>query len=225
MKKVNILRIDFDSTDIVEAVAHGIRLMEEHRQSYLLAPGYDTVLETRYSKKLRRALQGAEMILPSGKGLVAASHVLGSPIRSLIPGELFASALLARMSDLGMSVYLVGEGYTTERAAQAIHARFPGLVLAGTSDLRLASDERVAEVINSVSPDLLLVGLDEVRQELWIARNRERVNAGLIAGLGDTLYKLAGEEAPAEKKRPTEFLKVPEIVFAALWGRISGTGT
>ena len=222
MRKVDILGIGFDNTDVVGAVTHAIRLMEQHSGEYLLAPGYDTVLEAGKREKLRRALRGADTVLPSGRGLIAASYILGTPIKHEIPGETFASALLARMSDLGMSVYILGEGYTVERAAAAVLRRYPGLSVAGTTDLRLADDQRAAEVINAVSPDLLLVGLPGVRQELWIARNIQRLNAGLIAGLGDVLYAYADDPIPAKERRALAFLDLPVVIATTLWQRISG---
>lgn len=109
MRKVDILGVKFDNIDIVEAVEHAVRVMDARCGAYMLAPDYEAVLAARNDRRLRLAMNGAEMVLPAGSGIIAASHILGSPLMQEISGGVFASALLARMSD--------GEGPSTSSGA------------------------------------------------------------------------------------------------------------
>lgn len=222
MRKVDILGIEFDNIDIVEAVEHVMRRMDSHTGDYILLPSHNTVLASRKNRKLRRAMNGADMVLPSGSGIVGASHILGSPLKQEISGEVFASALLARMSDCGKSVYIVGQDASTERAAQIIEKRYPGIKIAGFSDERLADDEHIAAAINEVSPDLVFTGLTGTKQELWISLNASRIHAGVIVGFGDVLNMYAGLEIPRTEKYKNALIDIPGVILSAVWQRLTG---
>ena len=222
MRKVDILGIRFDNIDIVEAVEHTMRAMESRTGDYFLLPSYGTVLASRKNRKLRRAMNGADMVLPCGAGIIAASHVLGSPLKQEISGEVFASALLARMSDCGKSVYIVGEDASTERAAQTIENRYPGIKIAGFSDERLADDEHIVAAINGTSPDLVFVGLAGTKQELWISRNAGRIHTGVIAGLGDALASYTGYDISKAEKAKNVLIDFPGVILSAVWQKLTG---
>lgn len=222
MRKVDILGIRFDNIDIVEAVEHTMRTMDSHTGDYILSPSYNTVLASKNNRKLRRALNGADTVLPCGAGIIAASHVLGSPLKQEISGGVFASALFARMSDCGKSVYIVGEDASTERAAQIIEKRYPGIKVVGFSDERLADDEHIAAAINDVSPDLVFVGLAGTKQELWIARSAGKINAGVIAGFGDVLISYAGHDISKAEKAKNVLIDFPGVILSAVWQKLTG---
>ena len=222
MRKVDILGIQFDNIDIVEAVEHVMRRMDSHTGDYILVPSYSTVLASRKNRKLRRAMNGADMVLPCGAGIIAASHILGSPLMQEISGEVFASALLARMSDCEKTVYIVGEDASTGRAAQTMERRYPGIKIAGFSDERLADDEHIAAAINESSPDLVFVGLAGTKQELWISRSAARIKAGVIAGFGDVLAGYAGYDIPKTEKAKNALIDFPGVLLSSVWQRLTG---
>lgn len=223
MRKVDILGVKFDNISIVEAVEHSIRAMDAEGSAYILAPDYEAVLSARNDRRLRLALNGAELVAPSGSGVIAASHILGSPLVQEIPGEVLASAMLARMSDGGKSVYLVGSGAEIEKAAAAMEKRYPGIKALGYSDVRLFSDEHIAAAINEKRPDLVLVGLEPKHQELWIAANTGKLDVGLVLGVGDVLRAYASEPVPTVRKCRTALVDYPGFILASVFQRLTGS--
>ena len=242
MNRIDVLGVEFDDMDIVEAVELAMGFMEERRCAYAVTPNPEIVLECRKNRKLAAAVRAADMVLPDGVGVIYASRILGTPIKNRLPGIDFASALMARMSECGKKVFLLGaKSGVAELAAERLTERYPGLEICGVNDGYFAQEdnELVLEKINALSPDLILVCLGAPRQEIWMKNNAELLNAGLMIGLGGAMDVYAGvvERAPRkwrklglewlyrlikEPRRVKRMIKLPGILFAALWRRIGG---
>ena len=242
MNRIDVLGVEFDDMDIVEAVELAMGFMEERRCAYAVTPNPEIVLECRKNRKLAAAVRAADMVLPDGVGVIYASRILGTPIKNRLPGIDFASALMARMSECGKKVFLLGaKSGVAELAAERLTERYPGLEICGVNDGYFAQEdnELVLEKINALSPDLILVCLGAPRQEIWMKNNAELLNAGLMIGLGGAMDVYAGvvERAPRkwrklglewlyrlikEPRRIKRMIKLPGILFAALWRRIVG---
>lgn len=242
MNRIDVLGIEFDNTDILEAVERAIRLMEERRHAYVVTPNPEIILESQKNEKLASAVKSADMVLPDGVGVIYASHILGTPIKNRIPGIDFASALMARISENGRKVFLLGaKPGVAELAGERLADRYPGLVICGVNDGYFEEEdtEFIIEKINSASPDLVLVCLGSPKQEIWMKNNAELLDAGLLIGLGGALDVYAGvvERAPRkwrsmglewlyrlirEPKRIKRMVKLPGVIVAAAWRRIGG---
>ena len=242
MNRIDVLGVEFDDMDIVEAVELAMGFMEERRCAYAVTPNPEIVLECRKNRRLAAAVRAADMVLPDGVGVIYASRILGTPIKNRLPGIDFASALMARMSECGKKVFLLGaKTGVAELAAERLTERYPGLEVCGVNDgyFEEEDNELVLEKINAQSPDLILVCLGAPKQEIWMKNNAELLNAGLMIGLGGALDVYAGvvERAPRkwrklglewlyrlikEPRRIKRMIKLPGILFPALWRRIGG---
>lgn len=242
MNRIDVLGIEFDNTDILEAVERAVRLMEERRHAYVVTPNPEIILESRKNEKLASAVKSADMVLPDGVGVIYASHILGTPIKNRIPGIDFASALMARISENGRKVFLLGaKPGVAELAGERLSERYPGLIICGVNDGYFEEEdtEFIIEKINSASPDLVLVCLGSPKQEIWMKNHAELLDAGLLVGLGGALDVYAGvvERAPRkwrsmglewlyrlikEPKRIKRMVKLPGVIVAAAWRRIGG---
>ncbi len=242
MNRIDVLGIEFDNTDILEAVERAIRLMEERRHAYVVTPNPEIILESQKNEKLASAVKSADMVLPDGVGVIYASHILGTPIKNRIPGIDFASALMARISENGRKVFLLGaKPGVAELAGERLAERYPGLAICGVNDGYFEEEdtEFIIEKINSASPDLVLVCLGSPKQENWMKNNAELLDVGLLIGLGGALDVYAGvvERAPRkwrsmglewlyrlirEPKRIKRMVKLPGVIVAAAWRRIGG---
>lgn len=240
MRRTDILGVKYDNITLVEAVERAMRITEAHECAYAVTPNSEIVLEACKNRALSTAIEGAELVLADGIGVIYASHILGTPLKQKVNGIDFASALMARMSAAGQSVYLFGaKPGVAELAAKNISNRYPGLRVVGTSDGYFADDTEIIEKINAAAPDLLIVCLGFPKQEIWMHQNAGKLNVGLMAGLGGTLDVYAGvaELAPQkwrdmgfewlyrlikDPKRIKRMIKLPGIIFMSLWYRIKG---
>ena len=167
MNRIDVLGVEFDDMDIVEAVELAMSFMDERRCAYAVTPNPEIVLASRKNRKLASAVRAADMVLADGVGVIYASHILGTPIKNRIPGIDFASALMARMSECGKKVFLLGaKPGVAELAGERLSERYPGLDICGVNDgyFEEEDNELVLEKINAQSPDLVLVCLGAPKQ-------------------------------------------------------------
>jgi len=241
MRSKDILDVRFDDIDVREAVERALLLMSERRAAYVVTPNPEIVLARRKNKKLAAALNASDLSLPDGVGIVYASRLLGTPIKHRVPGIDFASALMARMSAEGKSVFLFGaKPGVAELAAEQISKRCPGIKIAGTNDGYFTDDTQIIEKINAAAPDFLIACLSSPRQELWMRSRASKLNVGLMAGLGGALdvYADIVERAPQkwqdrgfewlyrlikDPRRIKRMIKLPAILLFAVKRRLFGT--
>jgi N-acetylglucosaminyldiphosphoundecaprenol N-acetyl-beta-D-mannosaminyltransferase len=152
------------------------------------------------------AVNGADLVLPDGVGVVWAAKRFGTPLPERVAGIDLLSVLLERMSG---SVYVLGgRPGVAEKAAENIAAAHPNVAIAGTHGGYFTDELALTAELGETRPDLLLVCLGAPKQELWMAAHRD-LPVGLMAGLGGTVDVLAGtaERAPLRwRKHGLEWL-------------------
>ncbi|WP_253762975.1 WecB/TagA/CpsF family glycosyltransferase [Ruegeria sp. HKCCD4884] len=143
----------------------------------------------------RAALARADMILPDGIGVEVAAKLQGVQLAENLNGTDFVPKLLKRAARLGQSVYLLGGRPGTAQAAAArLQHMIPDLAVAGTRDgfeEAVRVDEAIDD-INQSGADILLVAMGVPLQELWITRNRHRLDPRIVLGVGALFDFLAG---------------------------------
>lgn len=197
--KTDILGVFFDNLTMDQAVENALELMKSNGSGYVVTPNPEIVMLCRKNTAFANAVADAAMVLADGVGVVYGAKILSTPLKQKIPGIDFAQNLMAKMSEQHMSVYLLGaKPGVAEAAAKNLSQRFCGLKIVGTHDGYFTDDAPIIEEINALSPDLMLVCLGAPKQELWMQQNREKLNVGLMAGLGGSLDVFAGvvERAP-----------------------------
>lgn len=233
MSRIDVLGVSFDDLTMDEAVEIALGFMQERRACYACTPNPEIVMAAKVDAALRAALSGAELVLADGVGITKAAAMLGTPLKSRVPGIDFASNVISRLAQRGGSVYLLGaKPLVAEAAAEKLTQTYPGIVIAGTNDGYFTDDAPVIEKINAASPDFLMVCLGSPKQELWMSANAGRLSCGLMAGLGGSLDVLAGnvQRAPEtwrrlglewlyrvikEPKRLGRVMKLPAFVLEA----------
>ncbi len=236
--RTEVLGIGFDNLTMEEAVNKALSLIKEGSAAYVVTLNPEIVWLCRSELELKSAIAGACIVLPDGIGIIHGARILGTPLREKIPGIDFAQALMSRMASEGMSVFLLGaEDGVAQKAAERLGERFPGLVLAGTHHGFFSEDEPIIKIINEAKPDLLLVCLGAPKQEYWMKNNADKLNVGLMAGLGGSLDVFAGKvrRAPVvwqklglewlyrlirEPRRIKRMIKLPLFIFAVVAQRI-----
>lgn len=233
MSRIDVLGVSFDDLTMDEAVEIALGFMQERRACYACTPNPEIVMAAKGDVALRAALSGAELVLADGVGITKAAAMLGTPLKSRVPGIDFASNVISRLAQRGGSVYLLGaKPLVAEAAAEKLTQTYAGIVIAGTNDGYFTDDAPVIEKINAASPDFLMVCLGSPKQELWMSANAGRLSCGLMAGLGGSLDVLAGnvQRAPEtwrrlglewlyrvikEPKRLGRVMKLPAFVLEA----------
>jgi N-acetylglucosaminyldiphosphoundecaprenol N-acetyl-beta-D-mannosaminyltransferase len=110
----------------------------------------------------------------------------------------------SRPTSQELRIYLLGAGPgVAERAAERIAATWPGVKVVGWYSPPLGfekvapENDAILARIAASGCDVLVVGLGAPKQELWVAKHRERIAAPVALCVGATIDFLAGEKARA----------------------------
>jgi N-acetylglucosaminyldiphosphoundecaprenol N-acetyl-beta-D-mannosaminyltransferase len=184
---------------MAEAVDQGVKLLHSEGMHYVVTPNPEIVEVCRENPEANRVINEADLILPDGIGVIRGAAMLGTPLKERIPGIEFASHLMGRMAEEGMSLYLLGaKPGVADMAAEKLVEKYPGLKIAGTHDGYFKEDTPVVEAIAASGADCVFVCLGAPKQEFWIKKNGPATGARLLCGLGGSLDVFAGtvERAP-----------------------------
>ena len=235
--RTEIMGVGFDDLTLDEAAKAAAGMIEAGGFHYVVTPNPELVDRARREEPFRQALNGADLVLPDGIGVVYAAKILGRPLKGRCPGIDFAGKLMEHMSRTGLRLYLLGaKPGVAEAAAARLEAKYPGLVICGTHDGYFKEDGPVAEAIRAAEADVVFVCLGAPKQEYWMVKNGPATGAKLMAGLGGSLDVFAGvvERAPEawqklglewlyrltrEPKRIGRMARLPLFLVAALGER------
>ncbi len=153
--------------------------------------------QSREIPELRTALESADLVYCDGYGVRLAAKALDVEIPHRMTGADWVWGLAALCEAEGKSVYLLGsEPNVAREAAARLSQWYPRLRVAGTHhgyfDAGSAHDERVIEDINTRRPDIVLVGMGTPKQELWVERHAEVVDARVLWTVGALFDYVSG---------------------------------
>ena len=191
--RTELLGVRFDDLTIAQAVEKAAGMMTEGGFHYAVTPNAEFVQRAERDEKFRCALNGADLVLPDGIGVVYAAKILGRPLQGRTPGCDFAAALCARMAETGKKLFLLGaKPGVAELAAQKLEAAHPGLTVCGTHDGYFTEDGPVVEAIRAARADAVFVCLGAPKQEYWMIEHGPATGAAFLIGLGGSLDVFAG---------------------------------
>jgi len=203
MSRVQILNIGIDKVTMTEAVDRCIGFLGESRPHLVVTPNAEILYAAANNPALAAILNGADLVVPDGAGVLLASRILGNPVPEKVAGVELATNLLQALSQRNMGrIFLLGATPTVVKAAAAnISKRFPGTTIVGFRDGFFSQDEErhVIDQIRQARPDVLFVGMGAPRQEFWLHRHLSELGVRLCLGVGGTIdiWVDAAKRAPA----------------------------
>ena len=175
MDRVNILGVTFDNVTMEQSVARVIELVESGRTAYVVTPNSEIAYECMKDSAFCNIINGADLTVPDGAGVVLASKILGRTLKQKVAGVELATALLPELSKRKKKLFLFGaKPGVAEKAAEEMKRLAPGLNVCGCMHGYFETDEEVVTAINAAAPDVLFVCLGSPKQELWMSENAEK---------------------------------------------------
>ena len=236
--RIGIKGVGFDPVTLEEAAARGQAMMQDGGGHYVVTPNPEIVWLARKMPELKTAVNGADLVVPDGIGVIYAARILGTPLKERVPGIELAEALIAHASAQGLSVFLLGaKPGVAERAGEKLCEKYPGLRIAGCADGYFKDDGPVLARLRESGARLILVCLGFPRQELWMAAHRGDVGPALMLGVGGSMDVFAGDvkRAPeawcraglewlyrllSQPSRIKRLIKLPVFLLSVVWERI-----
>jgi N-acetylglucosaminyldiphosphoundecaprenol N-acetyl-beta-D-mannosaminyltransferase len=160
-------------------------------RGYVCVSNVHTVMAAEEDAELRAALQASTFNVPDGMPLVWALNLLGHSLQDRVYGPELMARASARAAENGQRFYLYGgrnQGALVQLALN-LRTRFPGIRIVGGYSpphrpLTADEEQQVADEINATDADVVWVGIGVPKQEKWMARMRDRLDAPVLIGVG-----------------------------------------
>lgn len=181
----------FDS--LLDTIAKWIAAGTVTRQICTVSPEF--VMIAQDDPDFMRVLHNADRCVADGVGLLIAARLLGHALPERVTGSDGVPRIAERAATLRWRLYLLGAAPgIAEQAAARLQVRYPGLHIAGTYAGSPAPEEEndIITRINDSQADILFVAYGAPRQDMWIARNRDRLAVHVAMGVGGTFDFIAG---------------------------------
>jgi N-acetylglucosaminyldiphosphoundecaprenol N-acetyl-beta-D-mannosaminyltransferase len=163
------------------------------------------VMRARRDREFARVLESADLCLADGTGVVWAARRQGCAIDGPVAGTDLLPLLAAMCARRGFRLFLLGAAPGVAAAlASRLRTEHPTLEMAahaGSPDP--SSDAEAVMLIQAHRTQVLLVAYGAPKQELWIDRNKHRLDFGVAMGVGGAFDYLTGRvsRAPAWMRR------------------------
>lgn len=174
-----------------------------HGSHFIAVTGMHGIMEAQRDPAFKRILNAADLLVPDGMPLVWLARWRGLPLQRRVYGPELMSSFCEQTVTSGYRHFLYGgEPVVTERLANSLGERFPGLLIAGTYSppfrpLTEAEENEIVERLNASAVDVLWVGLGTPRQERWMHIHRDRLQVPVIVGVGAAFDFHAGVKKQA----------------------------
>jgi N-acetylglucosaminyldiphosphoundecaprenol N-acetyl-beta-D-mannosaminyltransferase len=151
-------------------------------------------------------LNGADLNVADGAGLMLAARWLGHHLRERVTGSDGIHYLAAHCARQGHRLFLLGSAPgVAQIVAERLVAANRDLNVAGTyaGSPHAEEENDIIQRVRRVAPDLLLVAYGVPAEEKWIARNRDRLAVPVMIGVGGSFDFVAGitRRAPVWMRR------------------------
>ncbi|MEI6708013.1 MAG: WecB/TagA/CpsF family glycosyltransferase [Methylococcales bacterium] len=179
--------IDIVNTTMNEAIDWIEQRVQQQKKSLLAFVNPDCLNIAYKNADYHHILQSADRVLPDGIGLNIGCRMLNQALMANVNGTDLFPKLCERAAQNGHSLFLFGGlANVAELSAQAMQQRYPGLLIAGVQNGYFTAEQesQVIETINNSGATILLVGFGVPKQELWLAKHREKLHPTVCFGVG-----------------------------------------
>jgi N-acetylglucosaminyldiphosphoundecaprenol N-acetyl-beta-D-mannosaminyltransferase len=153
----------------------------------------------RRDAEFRRAIDRFDLVLPDGMPLVwAMNRRLAEPLRDRVYGPTFMLRCLeATQGGPWSHLFIGGSPQTLDALRAKLLARFPALRIVGMDspafgEWPAAEHERILALIRDAGAQFVWIGLGCPKQELWLARHRDRLPPAVYGAVGAAFAFHAG---------------------------------
>lgn len=200
-RDINLFGFDICDTTMARAASWIVGRATQARPTNVAFVNAHCINVSYRSLQYRSAVASMNRIFADGIGVRIAAKVNGIELQDNVNGTDLFPLLCKEAAGARVGLYLLGaqDGVAAEAGARMC-ASTPGLTISGTHHGYLdgaAAETRVIEEINASGAAIVLVAMGVPAQELWIARNRHRITAPVVIGVGGLFDYYSGRIARA----------------------------
>ena len=200
-----LLGLPFHAATREEACRFTDQCIQKGSKMVLSTPNVNFVGLAHKNKSFHEQALASEISVADGMPLFWCARFLGIPLPEKVSGSDISEDLWGNTSGKRKKVYFFGgEENVAQEAYRKTCASSPGLTGVGFCNPghgameELSRDEYI-QGINSAEPDMVFVALGAKRGMEWIHRNRNRINAQILAPFGAVLNFFSGKVVRAPR--------------------------
>lgn len=200
---------------------------------YICICNVHSVVTAKNEPDLQTAINNADMATPDGFPIAWTLRRMGHKNQERINGPDLMWKLCEYSNNQTLNIFLYGSTTKTlDKLKLCLSNRFPKIQIVGSYSppfrtLTVEEDDEIINLINSSGAQVVFVGLGCPKQELWMAKQRGKINATMI-GVGAAFDYHAGtlKRAPIwMRELGVEWLYRLAMEPGRLWKRYLMTNT
>jgi N-acetylglucosaminyldiphosphoundecaprenol N-acetyl-beta-D-mannosaminyltransferase len=198
---IKIADIDLDKT-----LAKIQDFLQDGRKHLVVTANPEIMVYAHNHLEYKKILQGADLVVPDGFGLVLASYLGLSPLaKGRVTGVELAENLIKNSTKGGYSIFLVGATKDIlEKATLNFSSKYTKINIVGYNSgsifsvddkfpLQNKENDELLEEIKNKKPDIILVAFGHPKQELWLKYYMSELPVKVGIGIGGALDYFAGK--------------------------------
>ena len=203
--RANVLGVGVSAITLDSAVVAVAEALEQRIKGYVCVTGVHGVSEAQENAAFREILNQSFLTTPDGMPMVWMGRLQG--FKDM--GRVYGPDLMLRVCEWtrtrGFTHFLYGGAPgVADELKRRLEERFPGLQIAGiyTPPFRPLTSEEEKDLVQQVArlkPDILWVGLSTPKQEVFMAKYLEKLDAMLFFGVGAAFDFHAGRMRQAPR--------------------------
>lgn len=187
---LSVLGVRWHPVDMDRAVGRIRGFLSEPGFHMVVTLGTEMVMRAQHDGVFRDLVNGAELVVPDGIGLVWAARYCGHR-GSKVAGIELVGEVLARVPEARLFLLGAAPG-VAEAAAEKMKQLYPHVTIAGCRDGFFQDDREVIAQVRQSGANVLLTALGCPRQELWMRQHAEELGVKVGIGVGGTFDVYAG---------------------------------
>jgi N-acetylglucosaminyldiphosphoundecaprenol N-acetyl-beta-D-mannosaminyltransferase len=201
----NVLGVRVSAVNLESATGLIQQAIEDGRREYVCVRDAHGVVRCQNDPKLRSIHNRAFLVTPDGMPLVWALKHAGHLESDRVYGPDLMLSVFDTGREKGVRHFFYGATTTTlDQLRDRLLAKFPDAQIVGSysppfRELTLQEEVEAADLINRSGADIVWVGLSSPKQELWMARMRDRLEPSMLIGVGAAVDFHAGLKRQAPK--------------------------
>lgn len=203
--RVNVLGVGISVLNLGRAKAMLADALGRRQKGYVCVTGVHGVIEAQADPEFRGILNRSFLCTPDGMPMVWAGKLAGHSEMDRVYGPDLMADICEWTRSSGHTHFLYGGGDgVAELLKRKLEERFPGIRITGTytPPFRALTDQEeqdLARRISELKPDFFWVGLSTPKQERFMARYLDRLDATIMLGVGAAFDFHAGKVPQAPR--------------------------
>ncbi|MFL5009270.1 WecB/TagA/CpsF family glycosyltransferase [Rhizobium sp.] len=201
----NVLGVRVSAVNLKSATGFIQKAIEDGRREYVCVRDAHGIVRCQDDPELRLIHNRAFLVTPDGMPLVWALKRAGHAESDRVYGPDLMLSVFDAGSSKGLCHFLYGATAETLEQLQArLLAKFPQARIVGSyappfRKLSTQEETDIADRLNRSGADVIWVGLSSPKQELWMARMRDSLDASMLIGVGAAFDFHAGLKRQAPR--------------------------